>query len=179
MKIGSFPSLSPHRNHRFASNTNFNSINGKEKNLYFLDTRINISLKNKLALKKSTNKQKLFSESTTNLKNNQDNLLPNIEGKRFIEDEKDFETWKKKQIIKMSEEMKNAVKNNEILLQQKKHIKKNLNRDDKHFLSVTQSDRNLKTAGNQISGNDEIFNYFADLDSIINNSKMKFDSIIV
>lgn len=126
--------------------------------------------------KKLTNKQKLFSESSQNLKNNRDNLLPNLDGRRFFEDEGDFETWKKKQMVKMNEELKNAVKNNEILLQQKAKSKKHLNRGDQHFCSLTQNDRKFKTAEELTCDNDGIFNYFPDLDSIIKTSKMKLES---
>lgn len=183
MKIRSFPSISPHRNPRFASNTNFNYINGsqKEKSLYFLDMKIKIPLKNKVVLEKLTSKSKFLSESSQNLRNNLDNILPNINEKKLFEDENDFETWKNKQLAKMSGEMKNAVKNNEKWLHQKAKQKKNFHRDDKHFLSTQFqfSEKNIKTPTGEylFSENDEVFNYFSDLDSIIKNAKAKSNSI--
>lgn len=177
MKTGNFPFLSLQQNFPLVTNDTFNSLNvdRNEKNLYFFEKKISSSLNKKSEQKQSKEEVKLNSDNLENFKKGKNNLFNRKKEEiHFSEDEENFNAWKKKQINKMNEEIRNALRNNKIFLQQKSK-KKTSNRNENQYFSSAQSLKIIKENDNIICENDSKFIYFTNLDSIVKREKLNLE----
>lgn len=177
MKKENFPFLSLQQNFPLIANSTFKSNNSDRniKTLYFLDKKIKFPLNKKLELKQ--NKEETKSDDQENFQIEKNNS-PNRKNQEqpFSDAEKNFIVWKKKQLIKMNEEFKNVILNNNIFLQQK--LKKNViaNRNENKFFLSSLSQKIIKEGDDLICENDSKlpYPYFTNLDSIMKREKIKF-----